>query len=230
MSRNFKNYRLHVRRKAQIFLVRFFGPITFRVLSSSWKVKRTGLENGPENKEEVVYALWHESIPAGVSLHRNKKLCVMISHHPDGEMIEKVAKRFGFLTARGSTTRGGAGGIRKMLQDASKSRGLVITPDGPQGPSHTIAPGLLFVAAVTGRPMLAVGFAASKAWRARRSWDKMIFPKPGAVVGVAYSKPFQVPRNVLEDEEQKNKAVAKLANAFEDAHAQAQALVQNEIS
>ena len=35
---------------------------------------------------------------------------------------------------------------------------------------------------------------------------------------------------IKENKEQKNKAVAKLANAFEDAHTQAQALVQNEIS
>ncbi|MDP6849914.1 MAG: lysophospholipid acyltransferase family protein [Planctomycetota bacterium] len=230
MTFSSKDFRLHLRRKLQIFLVRIFGPPVFRALSWSWKVKRCGLENGPENPEKVVYALWHESIPAGVSLHRNKQLCVMISHHPDGEMIEKVAKRFGFLTARGSTTRGGAGGIRKMLQDASVSKGLVITPDGPQGPPHTIAPGLLFVAAVTGRPMVAVGFAASTAWRAKKSWDKMIFPKPGAIVGIAYSNPFLVPRKVLEDENLKDEAVNKLAIAFEEAHHTAQALVQKEIS
>ncbi len=227
-AEKFRLFRKKIRRRAHLFLVRLFGPLFFRVLEATWKIKRTGLENGPENKSPLVYAIWHESIPIGVPLLRKMDLCVMVSHHHDGELIERVIRRFGYLTARGSSTRGGAGAIRKMLRDASVSRGLVITPDGPQGPAHTIAPGLFFVAAMTRRPMVAIGYASSKSWRVQKSWDKMIFPKPGAKVGIAFSKPFDVPRDVLDNEEAKEAAVANMAKAFEDAHKSAESLIQEE--
>ncbi|MDP6849915.1 MAG: lysophospholipid acyltransferase family protein [Planctomycetota bacterium] len=222
----FRLFRKKIRRRTHLFLVRWFGPLFFRTLEATWKVKRAGLENGPESGEPLVYAIWHESIPIGVPLLRKMGLCVMVSHHHDGELIERVIRRFGYLTARGSSTRGGVGAIRKMLRDASVSNGLVITPDGPQGPAHTIAPGLFFVAAVTRRPMVAIGYASSKSWRVTKSWDKMIFPKPGAKVGIAFSKPFHVPRNVLEDEQVKEEAIANLAQAFEDAHKTAEELIR----
>jgi lysophospholipid acyltransferase (LPLAT)-like uncharacterized protein len=62
------------------------------------------------------------------------------------------------------------------------------TPDGPRGPRHVFAPGALIVAQRTGRPIVALGATASRAWRLR-SWDKHLVPKPFATVTIRYSQP-----------------------------------------
>jgi len=217
------------RRRIQMFLMERLGPGFFRLLSATWRVQRGGVEHGIENAKPVAYAVWHESIPAGLTLHRNRDFCVMISHHHDGELVERVARRYGFRTARGSSTRGGFGAMRQMLRDAKDAPGLVVTPDGPQGPAHKIAPGLLWIAGVTGRPMVALGFAASRAWRAKKSWDNMIVPLPWARVTVVYSSPVTIPRNVLEDKEVTERVVSELQDAFQAAHGRAKAMLSEKV-
>lgn len=221
MSEKKKPLLKRVRRRVQMALVTTLGPMFFRALSSTWKVRREGLETSLESGRDITYAIWHESIPAGVSLHRKFGMCVMISHHHDGSLIEKVARRFRYLTARGSSTRGGVGAIRKMLRDASQAHGLVITPDGPQGPAHSVAPGLFFVAAVTKRPMVTISFAAEKQWRITKSWDKMIFPKPFTKVAIVYGKPFEVPRDILDHQDKIDLATKQMKESFTVGHQRA---------
>ncbi len=52
-AEKFRLFRKKIRRRAHLFLVRLFGPLFFRVLEATWKIKRTGLENGPENKSHL---------------------------------------------------------------------------------------------------------------------------------------------------------------------------------
>lgn len=217
-----------LRRSLQMFLMERLGPSFLRWLAKTWRVQREGLEHGIQNPTPVAYAIWHESIPAGLTLHRGLDFCVMISHHYDGELVQRVARRYGFRTARGSSTRGGFGAMRQMLRDSKDSPGLVLTPDGPQGPAHTIAPGLLWIAAVTGRPMVAVGLATTRAWRAKKSWDKMIVPLPFSRVSVVYSAPVPIPRDVLEDPQTTEVVVGNLRQAFTSAHRRAQEILQVE--
>lgn len=222
MSSRKTTLRKRFRRKIQMGLVVVFGPTLFRLLSWTWKVKRVGVAHSLESEQKLTYAVWHEHIPAGVSLHRACGMCVMISHHHDGELIQRVAQRFGYLTARGSSTRGGFGAIRKMLRDSAVARGLVITPDGPQGPRRSVAPGLLYVAAATRRPMVTINFAVSSSWRVKKSWDKMVFPKPFARVVIAYGHPFDVPRNVLDEDQLTDVAVDDLKESFRRGEAEAE--------
>lgn len=225
MSEKKQSWRKRARRRLQLLLVTVAGPLFFRVLSATWEIKREGMEHALESGNDLSYAVWHESIPAGVSTHCNVGMCVMISHHHDGSLIEKIARRFGYLTARGSSTRGGVGAIRKMLRDAAVAHGLVITPDGPQGPAHSVAPGLFYVSAVTRRPMVTISFASSKQWRVNKSWDRMIFPKPFAKLAIVYGQPFDIPRNVLDDKTATARAVEQIKDSFAAGHARAAQLV-----
>ena len=52
-----------------------------------------------------------------------------------------------------------------------RSAHLSITPDGPRGPRRQVQPGLIYLAARTGLPVVPAGFAYDNPLRAR-SWDR----------------------------------------------------------
>lgn len=177
------------------------GPPLLRLLARTWKVQVEFYENweaGRRDGKDPLFAFWHENIPSGAILHRNRQIIVMISQHRDGELIARIVEKLGFRTRRGSTTTRGSQALREMLRDARSKSGLAITPDGPRGPAYSVAPGVLFLAAMSGRPIISVQFASSSCWRAG-SWDRMIIPKPFAHVVVAYGAGLEVPRGVLRD-------------------------------
>ncbi|RMH05003.1 MAG: DUF374 domain-containing protein [Planctomycetota bacterium] len=225
MSKRPQPLRKRILRRVSAALAGGLGPWFLRALSATWRVRRVGAEETIESGRPLTYGLWHESIPAGVALHRRYGLTVMISSHHDGELITRIVERLGFRTARGSSTRGGSRALREMLAASRHSNGLVLTPDGPRGPAHSIAPGVFFVAGATGRPLVATGFAASRAWRAR-SWDRMMLPKPFARVVVAYAEPIPVSRAAAREEELLAPLRERLAAAFDSAHAAAAATLQ----
>jgi len=66
----------------------------------------------------------------------------------------------------------------------------VITPDGPTGPRQYFKPGALMLAQLSGRPLLPMAFAASRAWRF--GWDRFVLPVPGARIAIAIGAPVHV--------------------------------------
>jgi lysophospholipid acyltransferase (LPLAT)-like uncharacterized protein len=68
----------------------------------------------------------------------------------------------------------------------------VITPDGPKGPRFKFKPGAILLAQMSGRPMLPLAYAASRAWLVK--WDKFVIPVPFSRVVIAVGTPRYVPR------------------------------------
>ena len=68
----------------------------------------------------------------------------------------------------------------------------VITPDGPSGPRFKFKPGAILLARISGRPLVPMAYAASRAWFV--SWDKFVIPWPFARIAVAIGPPVHVPR------------------------------------
>ena len=68
----------------------------------------------------------------------------------------------------------------------------MITPDGPRGPRFKFKPGAILLAQMSGRPILPMAFAASRAWLIK--WDKFVLPVPFARIVIAVGAPRYVPR------------------------------------
>ena len=152
----------------------------------------------------VVYAFWHDQMLPLVRFHRREGAVVLVSEHADGEYIARVLDAQGFRTARGSSTRGGARGLRGLVKAAREGRDLAVTPDGPRGPRHTFKEGVLVAAQLTGHPVVPIGVAAHPAWRLD-SWDRFMIPKPFSRIHAAYGDPVPVPRDA---DESNRKALA----------------------
>ena len=129
--------------------------------------------------------------------HRGRGAAVLVSQSRDGELIARTIERLGFVTARGSSTRGGGEGALEMLEWARGPRLLGITPDGPRGPAERVKPGLAWLASRTGRPVVPVATAANRAWMLS-SWDGFRIPFPFARVHIGYGEPLIVPPDLDE--------------------------------
>ena len=90
--------------------------------------------------------------------------------------------RFGFGTARGSTSRGGARALVQLRRELAAGRPAAFTVDGPRGPARVAQPGAVWLAGATGHPILPFHIEADRFWTAR-SWDRHEVPKPFSTVG-----------------------------------------------
>lgn len=144
---------------------------------------------------EYIMVFWHSRWVMMRYAHPYEKLAVLASRHRDAEMLVRVLERLNVVMARGSSTRGGMAGMREMLRRVRAGYDLAITPDGPRGPRRRIKDGVLAAARFTGKPIVPVGFGASRARRIR-SWDRTLVPFPFGRGVFVYGEPVLVPVDV----------------------------------
>ncbi|MFN8179441.1 MAG: lysophospholipid acyltransferase family protein [bacterium] len=197
------------------------GPWLVLALGSTWRLRWVGGPPVPVARRgggPVMYAHTHGVLLALSYTHRRCGIQVMVSESRDGEIITRIIERLGFGTVRGSTTRGGERALVRLAALGREGRDLGITPDGPKGPRGSAQPGAILIAARAGIPIVPLGVAASRAWRAR-SWDRFLVPKPFAEVWVVSGPPLRFTR---EDLGAIDVACATLARALADVEAEAE--------
>jgi lysophospholipid acyltransferase (LPLAT)-like uncharacterized protein len=117
----------------------------------------------------------------------------LISPSVDGELGAMMVRRMGGGVIRGSSSHTGARSLRDYYQALVKDNvSPVITPDGPRGPRFEFKAGAILLAQMSGRPMLPMAYAASRAWLVK--WDKFVIPFPFARIVIAIGAPQYVPR------------------------------------
>jgi lysophospholipid acyltransferase (LPLAT)-like uncharacterized protein len=158
----------------------------------TWKVE------GAEHYDRVlaagqqpIMAFWHGRILPATYYFRNRNIVVITSQNFDGEWIARIIRRFGYGTARGSTSRGGARALVQMRRDLAAGRPVAFTVDGPRGPARIAQPGAVFLAGATGQPILPFHIESSREWT-MDSWDRTSVPKPFSTVAVAIGEPMFV--------------------------------------
>ena len=146
-----------------------------------------------------IQAFWHGRLLLMPYSYRGPGATILISQHQDGEYISRTMRRFGFHTTRGSTTRGGARGLRAAVRRVREGFDLAITPDGPKGPRGRVQRGIIEVARLTGAPIVPVAFSAHPA-RQLGSWDGFLIPRPFGRGLFLYGEPIRVPRRANPEE------------------------------
>lgn len=168
-----------------------------RLLSLTWRYEVTGTEHLRAVEaagHRYILALWHGRILPGLWFWRRRGIVVITSRNFDGEWIARVLGRFGFRTARGSTSRGGARALRQLVREIAQHP-AAFTVDGPRGPAGIVQPGVVWLAGASGVPVLPYHTEASRHWTVR-SWDRTQIPKPFARVAFVIGAPVSVPRGL----------------------------------
>jgi lysophospholipid acyltransferase (LPLAT)-like uncharacterized protein len=141
---------------------------------------------------QPILSLWHGRILAGTLYWKGRGFVVITSENFDGEWIARIIRRFGFGTARGSTSRGGVKALVQLKRDMESGRPAAFTIDGPRGPARVAQPGAVWLAGATGNPLLPFHIESDRCWTLS-SWDATQIPKPFSRVAIAIGPPIDVP-------------------------------------
>lgn len=161
-------------------LIRFFR------LSVRWQYIGSAVR--PENTPCIV-SCWHSRLLMTPFMLGKWNGPVIISDHRDGELIAAVFAKFGLQASRGSSSKGGARALLKLIKIAKEGASPGITPDGPRGPAQVVKAGIAQLALKSKLPVLPVCYATNNHWRLS-SWDKFYIPKPFAKGIVVVGEPL----------------------------------------
>jgi lysophospholipid acyltransferase (LPLAT)-like uncharacterized protein len=147
---------------------------------------------------QPVMAFWHGRILPATFFFRRRGIVVITSDNFDGEWIARIITRFGYGTARGSTSRGARRAMLQLVRDMERGRAAGFTLDGPRGPARVAQPGALWLARQTGNPLLPFHLEASSHWT-MKSWDATQIPKPFSTVALVVGEPIAIARDTTDD-------------------------------
>ena len=168
-----------------------------RALGSTLRWRVTGLERLDEVAREgrqPILAFWHGRILGATYYFRRRGIVVITSENFDGEWIASIIERFGYGTARGSSSRGAMRAVRELKRALDGRHPVGFTLDGPRGPAKHAQPGAIWIAKATGHPVVPFHIEARRHWTAR-SWDRTQVPKPFSDVALAVGRPLYVARD-----------------------------------
>jgi len=146
-------------------------------------------------REPVIVAFWHNRLlmmpycwPSTAPFH------MLISSHPDGQLIARTVAPFGISTIAGSSRRGGGEALIAMVRKLKAGESVGITPDGPRGPRMRAGDGPIALARMTGAAILPAAAAVSNRV-VLNTWDKLVVALPFGQGTTVWGTPIKVPRD-----------------------------------
>lgn len=183
-------------KRAEIATIATLGYPVLKALGSTWTWKVSGAEHfaSVEAKgQQPILSFWHGRIMPATIYFQRRGIVVITSENYDGEWIARIITKFGYGTARGSTSRGGSKALLQLVREV-KSKAVAFTLDGPRGPSQVAQLGAVWLSKATGNPLMPFHAEAASSWRLN-SWDRTQIPKPFTTVAMAIAEPLYVPRD-----------------------------------
>ncbi|HYL97424.1 MAG TPA: lysophospholipid acyltransferase family protein, partial [Blastocatellia bacterium] len=150
----------------------------------------------------AIFTFWHTCIFSATWFWRRRGIVVMSSLSRDGEFVGRFIKRFGYGTARGSSTRGSGRALAQLAQCLESGMDAAFTIDGPKGPAFVAKEGAVVLARHSGQAILPFHITPKRCLTLR-SWDRQQIPLPFTKAAVFIGEAIYVPR-AASNEEVKN--------------------------
>lgn len=150
--------------------------------------------------ERIILAFWHRSIFLATWHFRHRGIVVLNTTNFDGQWTRRVIERFGYLTAQGSSSRGGLKGLAVMARRIEEGHDVAFTIDGPRGPRYVAKPGPVMLARRTGCPIVVFHAGLRHAHTFEKSWDLLQVPYPFTPAVVTIAPPIRVSTNAGSEE------------------------------
>jgi lysophospholipid acyltransferase (LPLAT)-like uncharacterized protein len=193
--------------RGRLFMYRILVLVGLSLLRLVWRWSRVVRVTGAEHiasalgrAPSFIPVFWHQHTLFCVKhllaeRRTGLKLGLLISPSVDGEIGAMMVRSLGGEAIRGSSSHTGARALRDFYQAlAHEGISPAITPDGPRGPPWKFKPGAVLLAQLSGRPMIPLSYAASRAWRIK--WDRFVIPFPLSRIVIAVGEPVYVPKGL----------------------------------
>lgn len=164
--------------------------------TTRWKtINGSVAEEAWAGRAPVIVAFWHNRLammpmcwPSREPFH------MLISSHPDGQLIARSVSYFEIQTIPGSSTRGGSDALRTLVRKLKSGESVGITPDGPRGPRMRASDGAIKLARLSGVPVLPASISVSRR-KVLGTWDQLIVPAPFGHGAMVWGDPITVPHD-----------------------------------
>ena len=181
-------------KRLQARAISVIGYPIVAALGSTLRWRAEGLDHlaaVERSGRQPIMAFWHGRILPATVYFRRRGIVVITSENFDGEWIAGIIERFGYGTARGSTSRGGRKALLQLKRDMAAGKPAAFTIDGPRGPARVAQPGAVWLAKATGNPVVPFHIETARHWTLN-SWDCTQIPKPFAHASIAIGEPLEV--------------------------------------
>jgi len=135
----------------------------------------------PIGDEQHVCVTWHGELlmspQAYRKVHKKQPASAIISSHFDGALIANTLRLLSIRPLRGSSRKGASRVLLEAFRSVKKGEEVLITPDGPKGPRHSMSDGAVGIALKSKLPIFVMNYKASSYWQLG-SWDGFVVPKP----------------------------------------------------
>ena len=132
-------------------------------------------------EEQHVCVTWHGELfmspQAYRTIHKKHPASAIISSHFDGQLIANTLRMLSIRPLRGSSRKGASKVLLEASRSIKKGEEVLITPDGPKGPRHSMSDGVIGIALKSKLPIFVMNFKAERFWQLD-SWDKFVIPQP----------------------------------------------------
>jgi len=135
----------------------------------------------PIGDEQHVCVCWHGELlmspQAYRKIHKKHPASAIISAHFDGSLIASTLNMLKIRPLRGSTRKGARQVLLQAFKSIKSGEEVLITPDGPRGPRHSMSDGAIGIALKSKLPIFVMNYKADHYWQLK-SWDRFVIPKP----------------------------------------------------
>src|SRR5262249_26383843 len=119
------DWRVSPLKRLEARLISVVGYRLIAALGSTLRWRTEGLEHLDAivaGGRQPIMAFWHGRILPATYYFRRRGIVVITSENFDGEWIAGIIERFGYGTARGSTSRGAAKALLQLTRDMKHGR------------------------------------------------------------------------------------------------------------
>lgn len=131
----------------------------------------------PEVGANHIFAFWHQDELSCVSYFSYKNIVAMVSKSKDGTIMDTALRCLGYLTVRGSSSKGAVSGFRSAYRMILNGHKLTMAVDGPRGPIYKTKIGVIKLSEKSKRPIVPIRAYPEKYIMFEKSWDKAKLPK-----------------------------------------------------
>jgi lysophospholipid acyltransferase (LPLAT)-like uncharacterized protein len=168
--------------------------LAYRMLSCTWRVSlqepacmREALRQG----RPFIVAHWHGDELALLHIVKRYRLVTLASPSKDGRIMATMLRLLGARVCTGSSSRGGAAGLRGLIRLVREGHNCSFAVDGPRGPIYKLKPGVLEASRLLDCPIYYASVTCDRAYHLHRSWNRAFLPKPFARLQIEWRGPMQ---------------------------------------